>query len=207
MVLSYYFFGTGLWYKSQYLREAQVNILADDVCRHEDYYASKITDNMFCAGRPDWSQDACQVFPTSPGWMVFGFSCLECLVDSLCIRLFLAGRLRRAAGMWGRPQALAVWCDQLGRGLRKGVSSGRLHQGDQLQPVDREEIRAVVYYSWLPVLPQLNSQTRAGTDLVTLWKFMRHRQYTVNIGEFLDIGEGMLCCCYSTDLDVRKENC
>lgn len=50
----------GLWYKSQYLREAQVNILADDVCRHEDYYASKITDNMFCAGRPDWSQDACQ---------------------------------------------------------------------------------------------------------------------------------------------------
>lgn len=36
---------------------------------------------------------------------------------------------------------------------------------------------------------------------------MRHSQYTVNIGEFLDIGEGMLCCCYSTDLDVRKENC
>lgn len=67
VVLSLKFFGTGLWYKSQYLREAQVNILADDVCRHEDYYANKITDNMFCAGRPDWSQDACQVFPTSPG--------------------------------------------------------------------------------------------------------------------------------------------
>ncbi|XP_027145271.1 tissue-type plasminogen activator [Larimichthys crocea] len=50
----------GLWYKSQYLREAQVNILADDVCRHEDYYGNMITDNMFCASRPDWSQDACE---------------------------------------------------------------------------------------------------------------------------------------------------
>lgn len=71
MVLSHHFSGTGLWYKSQYLREAQVNILADDVCRHEDYYANKINENMFCAGRSDWSQDACQVFPTSPGWMFF----------------------------------------------------------------------------------------------------------------------------------------
>nr|XP_046232129.1 plasminogen activator, urokinase b [Scatophagus argus] len=50
----------GLWYKSQYLREAQVNLLADDVCRHEDYYENMITDNMLCAGRPDWSQDACE---------------------------------------------------------------------------------------------------------------------------------------------------
>ncbi|XP_070783395.1 plasminogen activator, urokinase b isoform X2 [Enoplosus armatus] len=50
----------GLWYKSQYLREAQVNLLADDVCRREDYYENLITDNMFCAGRPDWSQDACE---------------------------------------------------------------------------------------------------------------------------------------------------
>ncbi|XP_050922251.1 plasminogen activator, urokinase b isoform X2 [Lates calcarifer] len=47
-----------LWYRSQYLREAQVNLLADDVCRHKDYYENMITDNMFCAGRPDWSQDA-----------------------------------------------------------------------------------------------------------------------------------------------------
>lgn len=95
VVLSNDFFGTGLWYKSQYLREAQVNILADDVCRHEDYYANLITDNMLCAARPDWSQDACQVFPTSPGWMLF----FCCLVDSLLVRLFLAGRLWRAAGL------------------------------------------------------------------------------------------------------------
>ncbi|XP_070708182.1 plasminogen activator, urokinase b [Pempheris klunzingeri] len=50
----------GLWYNSQLLREAQVSLLSDDVCRQEDYYGSLITDNMFCAGRPDWSQDACE---------------------------------------------------------------------------------------------------------------------------------------------------
>uniref|UniRef100_UPI0037E989AC plasminogen activator, urokinase b n=1 Tax=Semicossyphus pulcher TaxID=241346 RepID=UPI0037E989AC len=50
----------GLWYWSQFLKEAQVNLLADKVCRREDYYADRITDNMFCAGRPDWSQDACK---------------------------------------------------------------------------------------------------------------------------------------------------
>lgn len=49
-----------LWYKSQFLREAQVNLLSDEVCRREDYYGNLITDNMFCAGRPDWSQDACE---------------------------------------------------------------------------------------------------------------------------------------------------
>uniref|UniRef100_A0A8D3DM26 trypsin n=1 Tax=Scophthalmus maximus TaxID=52904 RepID=A0A8D3DM26_SCOMX len=49
-----------LWYRSQYLREARVNLLADDVCRHKDYYENMISDNMFCAGRPDWSQDACE---------------------------------------------------------------------------------------------------------------------------------------------------
>ncbi|KAG7235073.1 hypothetical protein INR49_003361 [Caranx melampygus] len=51
----------GLWYRSQYLREAQVNLLADELCQHSDYYGKMITDNMFCAGRPDWSQDACEV--------------------------------------------------------------------------------------------------------------------------------------------------
>uniref|UniRef100_A0A3P9JGZ8 trypsin n=1 Tax=Oryzias latipes TaxID=8090 RepID=A0A3P9JGZ8_ORYLA len=49
-----------LWYNSQYLREAQVNILADDVCRREDYYGNMITDNMICAASPNWSQDACK---------------------------------------------------------------------------------------------------------------------------------------------------
>ncbi|XP_041829391.1 plasminogen activator, urokinase b [Melanotaenia boesemani] len=50
----------GLWHMSQTLREAQVNLIADNVCRQKDYYGNMITDNMFCAGRPDWSQDACE---------------------------------------------------------------------------------------------------------------------------------------------------
>ncbi|XP_044035403.1 plasminogen activator, urokinase b [Siniperca chuatsi] len=69
----------GLWYRSQYLREAQVILLADDVCRHEDYYENMITDNMFCAGRPDWSQDACEGDSGGP---------LVCEVDN---RLFQFG--------------------------------------------------------------------------------------------------------------------
>ncbi|XP_042254517.1 plasminogen activator, urokinase b [Thunnus maccoyii] len=69
----------GLWYKSQYLREAQVNALANDVCRQENYYKNLITDNMFCAGRPDWSQDACEGDSGGP---------LVCEADS---RLFLFG--------------------------------------------------------------------------------------------------------------------
>lgn len=50
----------GLWYNSQYLREAQVNPIAHNVCRKPNYYGDMITGNMFCAGRPDWSQDACE---------------------------------------------------------------------------------------------------------------------------------------------------
>ncbi|XP_024866873.1 plasminogen activator, urokinase b isoform X4 [Kryptolebias marmoratus] len=51
--------GFGSPHYSQNLREAQVDLLADEVCRQEGYYEDLITDNMFCAARPDWSQDAC----------------------------------------------------------------------------------------------------------------------------------------------------
>lgn len=50
----------GLWYKSQYLRQAKVLLISHSVCQDKDYYGSLITGNMFCAGRPDWSQDACE---------------------------------------------------------------------------------------------------------------------------------------------------
>ncbi|XP_026172227.1 plasminogen activator, urokinase b isoform X2 [Mastacembelus armatus] len=69
----------GLWYKSQYLREAQVNLLNDDVCRHTYYYDNMLTENMFCASRPDWSQDACEGDSGGP---------LVCEVDN---RLFQFG--------------------------------------------------------------------------------------------------------------------
>lgn len=85
----------GLWYKSQFLREAQVNLLSDEVCRHEDYYGNMITDNMFCAGRPDWSQDACEGDSGGP---------LVCEVGG---RLFLFG--------------VISWGDGCAREFRPGV--------------------------------------------------------------------------------------
>ncbi|KAF7659064.1 hypothetical protein LDENG_00003880 [Lucifuga dentata] len=85
----------GLWYKSQYLREAQVNLLANEVCGQKDYYGSLITDNMFCAGRPDWSQDACEGDSGGP---------LVCELDN---RLFLFG--------------IVSWGDGCAKEFRPGV--------------------------------------------------------------------------------------
>uniref|UniRef100_A0A3Q3VSW4 trypsin n=1 Tax=Mola mola TaxID=94237 RepID=A0A3Q3VSW4_MOLML len=68
----------GLWYMSRSLREARVNIIADDVCR-QVYYENMISDNMLCAGSPDWSQDSCKGDSGGP---------LACQVDN---RFFLFG--------------------------------------------------------------------------------------------------------------------
>ncbi|XP_005453748.1 plasminogen activator, urokinase b [Oreochromis niloticus] len=84
-----------LWYRSQYLKEAQVNLLADNVCRQKNYYDNMITDNMFCAARPDWSQDACEGDSGGP---------LVCEVGS---RLFLFG--------------VISWGDGCAKELRPGV--------------------------------------------------------------------------------------
>ncbi|KAM9425099.1 plasminogen activator, urokinase b [Pholidichthys leucotaenia] len=83
------------WYRSQYLREAQVNVLPDHVCRHKDYYGDMITDNMFCAARPDWSQDACEGDSGGP---------LVCQVDD---RLFQFG--------------IISWGDGCAKDFRPGV--------------------------------------------------------------------------------------
>lgn len=131
----------GLWFNSQYLREALVNLIADDVCRQEDYYGNTITDNMFCAGQPDWSRDACQVFTIGPDriW-IHGR-----LVGLLSMALCLTGRLWWASGVWHQQQILPLWGDQLGRWLRPRVTTRRLHQSDQLQAMDRGEDRASVH--------------------------------------------------------------
>ncbi|XP_042562927.1 urokinase-type plasminogen activator-like [Clupea harengus] len=50
----------GLWYYSQYLRTGKVELISQDVCSSKTYYGSMITDNMFCAGSPNWSTDACK---------------------------------------------------------------------------------------------------------------------------------------------------
>lgn len=69
----------GVWYKSQYLKEAQVNLMADDVCQQKNYYGNMVNNNMLCAARPDWSQDACEGDSGGP---------LVCKVGN---RLFLFG--------------------------------------------------------------------------------------------------------------------
>lgn len=45
---------------SQYLKQANVNLLSQTECRSEQQYGKAITENMFCAGSPDWSRDACK---------------------------------------------------------------------------------------------------------------------------------------------------
>ncbi|KAM9848244.1 urokinase-type plasminogen activator-like [Aulostomus maculatus] len=45
---------------SQFLKQAQVNLLSMTDCRGEPQYDSLITDNMICAASPDWSRDACK---------------------------------------------------------------------------------------------------------------------------------------------------
>lgn len=46
---------------SQHLKQTEVKLIADRVCKKQSYYGDLITDNMFCAGSPDWSTDACKV--------------------------------------------------------------------------------------------------------------------------------------------------
>ncbi|KAG1930398.1 plasminogen activator, urokinase b [Pimephales promelas] len=50
----------GSWYYSRYLREAAVKLLSQDLCSSKAYYSDAITDNMLCAGSPDWTADACK---------------------------------------------------------------------------------------------------------------------------------------------------
>lgn len=49
------------WHYSQYLKQAEVKLLSQTDCTSESYYGNLITKNMFCAGSPDWSTDACKV--------------------------------------------------------------------------------------------------------------------------------------------------
>lgn len=46
---------------SQYLKKADVNLISQTLCKTRAYYENQITENMLCAGSPDWSADACKV--------------------------------------------------------------------------------------------------------------------------------------------------
>ncbi|XP_034537557.1 plasminogen activator, urokinase a [Notolabrus celidotus] len=48
------------WHYSQYLKQAEVKLISRAECESKSYYGNLITKNMFCAGSPDWSNDACK---------------------------------------------------------------------------------------------------------------------------------------------------
>ncbi|XP_034041391.1 urokinase-type plasminogen activator-like [Thalassophryne amazonica] len=50
----------GALHFSQYLKQAKVVLLSQTVCQREQHYGNRITENMFCAGSPDYSTDACK---------------------------------------------------------------------------------------------------------------------------------------------------
>ncbi|KAM3862942.1 urokinase-type plasminogen activator-like [Diretmus argenteus] len=51
---------SGIAYYLQRLKQATVTLLSQSLCETKPYYGSSITNNMFCAGSPDWSTDTCQ---------------------------------------------------------------------------------------------------------------------------------------------------
>ncbi|KAM3605848.1 uncharacterized protein V6R79_006013 [Siganus canaliculatus] len=48
------------WHYSNHLKQAEVKLVSENVCKSDSYYGNAITRNMLCAGSPDWSEDACK---------------------------------------------------------------------------------------------------------------------------------------------------
>lgn len=48
------------WHYSQYLKQAEVKLINRAQCSSQSHYGDLITKNMFCAGSPYWSTDACK---------------------------------------------------------------------------------------------------------------------------------------------------
>ncbi|XP_011601698.1 plasminogen activator, urokinase a isoform X1 [Takifugu rubripes] len=44
---------------SQYLKKTEVKLISHSLCQSPSYYGKRITDNMLCAGSPDWTTDSC----------------------------------------------------------------------------------------------------------------------------------------------------
>lgn len=153
-----------------------MKLIADDVCRN--YYGNMLSDNMFCAGRPDWSQDACEVFTTSPNSIRLPQN--HVLISSNAAALSPTGRLGGTSGVRGWQHTLPVWSHQLGRRLRTGESTRRLHHSDQLQPMDRREDGADLHHCWLHVSSEMN------------------------IGTIINC---YYCCCFLIFLVVFKDSC
>lgn len=104
---------------SQYLKQTEVKVISQTDCKSESYYGDRITKNMFCAGSPDWSTDACKVSQGHGVWTcvfnVMGRSIKWDLRSSLstswgvwsvaypCVILIIRRRLDSLYKCWVRP--------------------------------------------------------------------------------------------------------
>ncbi|XP_069000167.1 plasminogen activator, urokinase a [Embiotoca jacksoni] len=81
------------WQFSQFLKQANVELLSNTNCNSELHYDNLITENMLCAGSPDWSTDACKGDSGGP---------LACEVSG---RIFLFGVVSWGEGCanWNKP--------------------------------------------------------------------------------------------------------
>lgn len=99
--------------RSQYLKKTEVNLISHDLCRSHSYYGKHITDNMLCAGSPDWTTDSCEVrFEQIIGTIMLplkGYFCHVVISDQLmCLH-----RVTPAVRWCVKPQAgcfcLGLW--------------------------------------------------------------------------------------------------
>nr|XP_040034545.1 tissue-type plasminogen activator-like [Gasterosteus aculeatus aculeatus] len=99
---------------SQIMKQAVVQLLPQTDCASQSYYGHLITENMLCAGSPDWSTDACKGDSGGP------------LVCEVAGRMFLFGVVswgegcakRNKPGVYTRVTNYNKWIED-GTGLSK----------------------------------------------------------------------------------------
>lgn len=70
VILTSTVFSAGAWHYSQLLKQAEVKLISQTDCKSDLFYGDRITDNMLCAGSPDWSTDACGVSKDVIAWII-----------------------------------------------------------------------------------------------------------------------------------------
>ncbi|TNN00056.1 hypothetical protein fugu_013088 [Takifugu bimaculatus] len=63
---------------SQYLKKTEVKLISQSLCQSPSYYGKRITDNMLCAGSPDWTTDSCTKSSAMP---VFHTKTIESILE------------------------------------------------------------------------------------------------------------------------------
>ncbi|KPP70640.1 hypothetical protein Z043_110508 [Scleropages formosus] len=50
----------GFGFFSQFLKETSIQLMSQSICTEKEYYGNMMTENMFCAGSPEWDTDSCK---------------------------------------------------------------------------------------------------------------------------------------------------